>query len=73
MQNSDKNLQCLVQYLILHKGGGRFFKNGCNGGDGKVLPENGASQEGEGVVGGGGVGFVMGGWEIFKVSSDFLG
>ena len=62
------NLQCLVQYLILHKGGGRFFKNGCNEGDGKVLPENGASQEG-----GEGVGFVMGGWEIFMVSSDFLG
>ena len=42
----------------------RFFKNGCNGGDGKFLLEMGGARMGRGR----GVGFTMGGWEIFKVS-----
>ena len=43
----------------------RFFKNGCNGGNVKVLPEIGGSHEW-------GVGFLLGGWENFKVSLAFL-
>ena len=39
----------------------------------KFCPKMGQARKGVGWGGGGGVGFVMGGWEIFKVSSDFLG
>ena len=44
----------------IHKGK-KFFKNGCHGGDRKFLLKWGQARNG-------GVGFIMGGWEIFKVS-----
>ena len=43
----------------------KFFKNGYDGGIGNFLLEMGGSQE---RWGGRGVGFKIGGWEIFKVS-----
>ena len=46
-----------------------FFENGYNGGggDGKFSLEMGEGSQ-ECGWGGGGFGFIMGGWEIFKVS-----
>ena len=47
----------------------KFFKNGCNKGDGKFLLEMGlGGRGGEGGARNGGVGFIMEGWEIFEVS-----
>ena len=40
----------------------RFFKNGCDGRNGKFLLEMG------GEARNGRIGFIMGGWEIFKFS-----
>ena len=53
----------IVQTPLLHKGVMKFSKDGCNGGDGKFLLGMGerGSQEW-------GVGFIMEGYEIFKVS-----
>ena len=41
----------------------RFFKNGCDGGNWKFLLEMGGGARN------GRIGFIMGGWEIFKFSS----
>ena len=45
--------------IVLHKGGMRFFKNGCNGGMENFLLEICEEARNEG-----GGGFIMGGWEI---------
>ena len=49
----------------------KFFENGYNGGDGKFSLEMEGGKPGMwggGGEGEGGFGFIMGGWEIFKVS-----